>query len=208
MRRIDGRTPVRSCARAMLVVATLTLASPRSTRAQDATPPAQDSVTHALDSTTHALDSTAPKREGWIVGPLVGLPGEGSEAAYPLVTLGVGVTRLVPNRMGLDFAIGTAPRVIADGLLPVAARIGPSIPLEIAPDVFFIPSGGFSAVGVASLEGVGGLVGWYAGAAAVVAHGSVGFRAGVTLHSPLFAAVPVWLAEIGVMSVPLPRLAH
>jgi hypothetical protein len=185
----------------MLVVATLMLASARSARAQDPAPPAQD-------STARAQESSTVQREGWIVGPLVGLPGLGSEAAYPLVTLGVGVTRLVPNHVGVDFAIGTAPYVIARGLVPVAARIGPSVPLEIGPDVFFIPSAGFSALGIASAENVGGLVGWYAGAAAVVARGPVGFRAGVTLHSPLFAAAPFWLAEVGVMSVPLPRLAH
>jgi len=43
----------------------------------------------------------------------------------------------------------------------------------------------------------------------VVAHGSVGFRVGVTIHEPMIHdAQPVWLAEIGIMSVPLPRLAH
>jgi hypothetical protein len=148
------------------------------------------------------------QRDGWIVGPLVGLPGAGSEAAYPLVTLGVGVTRLVPNRVGLDFAIGTVPRVMLDGLFPIAARIGPSIPLPIGRDAFFIPSGGLSAIGIAGAGGVGGVVGWYTGAAAVVAYKSVGLRAGATVHVLNGGMTPLWLAEIGVMSVPLPRLAH
>ena len=49
-------------------------------------------------------------------------------------------------------------------------------------------------------------MGWYWGAAAVVAPGSVGLRAGVTLHMPFVgvAASPVWLTEIGFMHVPLP----
>jgi hypothetical protein len=187
MSRTNRTIPLHLSARALFVVVTLTLAVQRPARAQD---------------------STVATRDGWIVGPLVGLPGIGSEAAYPLVTLGVGVTRLVPNHMGLDFAIGTAPRVIADGLVPVAARIGPSIPLALGPNAYFIPSAGFSAMGLASVEGVGGVAGWYAGGAAVMAHGPVGFRAGVTLHSPLFAARPVWLAEIGIMRVPLPRVTH
>lgn len=51
-------------------------------------------------------------------------------------------------------------------------------------------------------------IGWYGGAA-IVAHGPVGLRAGVTVHNPFFAMrSPIWLAEVGVMSVPLPRRAH
>jgi hypothetical protein len=185
---------VRLCACAMLVVTTLTLASPRSV--------------HAQDSTANAHDATTARRNGWIVGPLVGLPGVRSKAVYPLVTLGVGVTRLVPDHVGVDFAIGTAPRLIAEGLVPIAVRIGPSIPLVLGPDAFFIPSAGLSAIGTASGEDFGGDVGWFAGAAAVVARGPLGFRAGVTVHGPLFAATPLWLAEIGIMSVPLPRRAR
>ena len=202
MRRTKGRIPVPSAARAMLVAATLTLASPRRAHAQNSDAGAQDSST-----SVHAPATT--QREGWIVGPLVGLPGAGSEIAYPLITLGVGVTRLVPDHLGLDFAIGTAPYALASGVVPVAARIGPSIPLAIGPDAVFIPSAGLSGIVIGSPEGGGAIPGWYAGAAAVVAHGSVGFRVGVTIHEPLEPdATPIWLAEIGIMSVPLPRLAH
>jgi len=202
MCRIEERTPARPWVRALLLAATLTLAPLRSARAQDTMAPAED-------STTNARASATGQRDGWIVGPLVGLPGAGSEVAYALVTLGVGVTRLVPDRMGLDFAIGTAPRLIAYGVVPIAVRIGPSIPLAMGRDAFFIPSAGVSAIGVASAEDVGGDIGWYAGAAMVAAHGPVGFRAGVTVHEPLFMfGSPVWLAEVGIMSMPLPRLTH
>ena len=202
MRRTKGRTPASSAARAMLVAVTLTLAAQRIAHAQDST-------AHAQDSGTSAHASNVTQRDGWIVGPLVGLPGAGSEVAYPLVTLGLGVTRLQPDQVGLDFAIGTAPYALGFGVLPVAARIGPSIPLTIGPDAFFIPSAGVSGILIASPEGSGAIPGWYAGAAAVVAHGAVGFRVGVTIHEPFERdAQPVWLAEIGIMSVPLPRLAH
>jgi hypothetical protein len=111
--------------------------------------------------------------------------------------------------VGLDFAMGTSPYALGLGVLPLAARIGASIPLEITPDAFLIPSAGFSGILIASPEGGGGVSGLYGGAAAVVAHGSVGFRVGVTIHEPMIHdAQPVWLAEIGIMSVPLPRLAH
>ena len=202
MRRTKGRTPASSPARATLVAATLTLALQRPARAQDSSAVARDSST-----TVHAANVT--QREGWIVGPLVGLPGAGSEVAYPLVTLGLGVTRLQPDHMGLDFAIGTAPYALAFGVVPLAARIGPSIPLTIGPDAFFIPSAGFSGILIASPEYGTAIPGWYAGAATVLAHGPVGFRVGVTIHEPFERnAQPVWLAEIGIMSVPLPRLAH
>ena len=201
MSRTNERTPVRSAARSLLAAATLVVAAHRPAQAQNSTATAQDSPTHT--------ESATPQRGGWIVGPLVGLPGAGSEAAYSLVTLGVGVTRLVPDRVGLDFAIGTAPRVIAAGIVPIAVRLGPSIPLTMGHDVFFIPSAGVSAIGVASADEMEGGIGWYGGAAIVAAHGPVGLRAGVTLHEPLFMlGPPAWLAEVGIMSVPLPRLTH
>jgi len=186
----------------MLVAAALALAAPRSA-------PAQDTATDAQRSATRQRDSSTERRNGWIVGPLVGLPGAGPEAAYPLVTLGVGVTRLAPNAPGLDFSIGTAAYALAFGVIPVAARLGPSIPLALGRDAFFIPSAGLSAVALAGEEAAPPAFGWYWGAAAVVARGSVGLRAGVTLHrSFVDSDSQLWLAEIGVMHVPLPRLTH
>lgn len=201
MSRTKRRIPASSGARAITVAATLTIAVQRPLGAQDSSAVVQD-------STRIVHTSNAMQREGWIVGPLVGVPGAGAEVAYPLFTLGVGATRLVPDHMGLDFAIGTAPTLLADGVIPIGVRIGPSIPMSISRDVFFIPSAGFSAVGGVGAEGAGGALGWFAGAAIVAAHGPVGLRAGMTVHTPLHAVVPVWLAEVGIMSVPLPRLAH
>lgn len=198
MRRSGGRTPVRSCARAMLVVAAFTLALSQSTRAQDSTSRAQDSIVTVREAAT-------ARPHGWIVGPLVGLPGAGSEAAYPLLTLGVGVTRFVPNEPGIDFAIGTAPYALAFGVIPVAARLGPSIPIELGPDAFLIPSAGISAVAFAGDDVVPPVLGWYWGGAAVVARGSVGLRVGVTWHQVPHSEPSVWLVEVGVMHVPVPQ---
>ena len=77
-----------------------------------------------------------------------------------MVTLGVGVTRLVPDHLGLDFAIGTAPALLADGVVPIGVRIGPSIPLALGRDVFFIPSAGFSAIAAASVGVPGAYPAW------------------------------------------------
>jgi len=169
---------------------------------------AQDSTSGTNDSTTHEHDTATASRDGWMAGPLVGVPGAGTEAYYPLATLGYGATRLAPNRVGLDFAIGISPYVAAFGAIPVAARVGPSIPLPIGRDAFFIPSGGLSAVGIAGTGGAGGAVGWYAGAATVVAYKSVGLRAGATLHILNGSMTPLWLAELGIMHVPLARRTH
>jgi len=189
---------VHSCARAMLVAAALTQALSRSARAQDST-------SHTQDSTAHVREAAAARPHGWIVGPLVGLPGAGSEAAYPLLTLGVGVTRFVPNEPGLDFAIGTAPYALAFGVIPVAARLGASIPMALSRDAFLIPSAGISAVAAAGDEVGPPVVGWYWGGAAVVAHGSVGLRVGVTWHQIPHSEPSVWLVEVGVMHVPVPQ---
>jgi hypothetical protein len=153
-------------------------------------------------------DTTSTRRDGWIVGPLVGLPGSGSDYELSLVTLGVGVTRLSPNRPGLDFAIGTVPRLIPEGLFPIGARIGASIPLSLTPDAFLMPSAGLSGVGAVGSGGAAGTGGYYGGIAAVVTRGNVGFRAGVTVHRTPDADLAVWLVEIGVMRVPVSRRAN
>ena len=151
----------------------------------------------------HGQDTTTARREGWIVGPLLGVPGVGSDYDASFFTLGLGVTRLVPNRPGLDFAIGTVPRVISDGYLPVGVRLGPSIPLALSSDAFIIPSAGVSVIGAVGSGGAAGTGAFYWGASLVAAHGPVGFRAGATWHRPYATDQSLWLVEVGVMHVPL-----
>lgn len=153
-------------------------------------------------------DSTSSRRNGWVIGPLLGVPGAGSDYDPSFFTLGVGVTRLSPNRPGLDFAIGTVPRAIPEGILPIGARIGASMPFALGPDAFVIPSAGASGLGAAGAGGVGAIGGYYWGAAGLVARGRTGFRAGITWHRPYEADDSVWLVEVGVMRVPLPERAR
>lgn len=150
-------------------------------------------------------DSTSSGRNGWVIGPLLGVPGAGSDYDPSFFTLGVGVTRLSPNRPGLDFAIGTVPRAVPEGILPIGARIGASIPLALGPDAFVIPSAGASGIGAVGAGVVGAVGGYYWGAAGLVARGRTGFRAGITWHRPFEADASVWLVEVGVMRVPLPE---
>ncbi|HEV7993044.1 MAG TPA: hypothetical protein VGP25_14555 [Gemmatimonadaceae bacterium] len=143
-------------------------------------------------------------RDGWIVGPLIGVPGVGRESAAEFFTLGVGGTRLVPNRPGADLAIGIVPRILSEGVVAMGARAGLALPLALTGDLFLIPSAGLSAVGGVGSGGGGGTGGIYGGAAAVIAAGSVGFRAGVTLHRYGQPDGNLWLVEVGLMHVPLP----
>jgi hypothetical protein len=149
-------------------------------------------------------DSSRAQRQGWVVGPLLGVPGAGSEYDPTFFTFGVGFTRLSPSRPGLDAAIGTIPRAIPEGFIPIGVRVGASIPIAMSADAFITPSAGASGIGAAGSGGVGAIGGYYWGAAALVAHGNAGVRAGVTWHRPFGAEGSVWLVEIGVMRVPLP----
>lgn len=144
------------------------------------------------------------RRAGWVVGPLLGVPGTGSDYDPSFFTLGVGATRLSPNRPGFDLAIGTVPRALSEGFIPIGARVGASIPFALNRDAFVIPSAGLSAIGAIGTGGVGAIGGYYWGAAALIARGKVGFRAGMTWHRPVEADDSIWLVEIGVMRVPLP----
>ena len=153
-----------------------------------------------------AQDTARTARRGWIVGALVGVPGSEGEVEPALFTLGVGVTRLVPNRPGLDLAVGMIPRVLEAGVIGVGARVGGGVPFALGRDAFVIPSAGLSAVGAAGGGGAGGLAGIYWGVATVLASGSVGGRAGVTWHRPFGEQGSIYLLELGLMRVPLPRL--
>lgn len=182
MDRSLGTTPTRPIAGARLVLLLLVVSA----------------------TVARAQDPARIERDGWVVGPLLGVPGAGSDYDPTFFTLGVGVTRLFPNRPGLDFAIGTVPRAIPEGIIPIGARIGASIPLAVSGEVFVIPSAGASGIGAAGGGGAAAIGGYYWGAAALVARGKVGFRAGITWHRPVDVDATVWLVEIGVMRVPLP----
>jgi hypothetical protein len=146
----------------------------------------------------------AGARDGWIVGPLIGVPGVGTEAFTEAITLGVGATRLVPNRPGVDLALGVVPRFIGDGAIVLGARVGLGLPLALSNDLFVVPSAGLSALGGFGGGGGGGTAGFYGGVATVLAVGSMGFRAGVTWHRFGSGDGNLWLAELGMMHVPLP----
>ncbi|HET9798147.1 MAG TPA: hypothetical protein VFP90_09170 [Gemmatimonadaceae bacterium] len=159
----------------------------------------------AQDTAAAAPATTREVRTGWIAGPLIGLPGVGSEYDVSFFTLGFGATRLVPFHAGVDFAIGTVPRAVGEGFFPIGVRVGPSIPLALGRDAFVVPSAGLSFAGAFGTGGAIGIGGVYGGVSTVIAHGSAAFRAGVTWHRPPDERFSLWLVEIGLMHVPLPH---
>jgi hypothetical protein len=60
---------------------------------------------------TVAPDSADGARGGWLFGASAGVPGYESQFLAELFTVGINVTHAQPSRLGMDFSIGTMPRV-------------------------------------------------------------------------------------------------
>ena len=153
-----------------------------------------------------AEESCALSCGGWLGGMSVGVPGYGREAAPELLTIGGNWTQLRDGRVGADFALGTMPRILGEGVLVLGARGGIALPLALAPGVLVLPSAGISAIGGAGAGGAGGIAGVNAGIAAVLfgANGA-GLRTGVTWHRFGDADGAIWLWEVGFVRGPRRR---
>lgn len=150
-----------------------------------------------------AAQDTTSVRDGWIVGPMLAVPSVGGETSAEVLAVGFSANRLVPNRPGVDLALAVVPYVLSEGALVLAGRLGVGVPFALTRNAFIVPSAGVSAIGGAGGGGVGGIGTVYAGAATVIAAGSLGFRAGVTWNR--FGDEPrgLWLLELGLVHVPL-----
>jgi hypothetical protein len=160
----------------------------------------------AQDAPPAAADSTGAERRGSLVGLSVGVPRYEGETVPELFTVGVQWTQLRPGRPGFDFAIGTMPRLLSEGLVVFGARGGVAVPIAPAPGVLLLPSAGVSLLGGVGAGGGAGTSGFNAGlAAAVLPAGGVGLRAGVTWHRFEEAGGGVWLWELGLVRGPRTR---
>ncbi|HEX7049048.1 MAG TPA: hypothetical protein VF188_02460 [Longimicrobiales bacterium] len=135
----------------------------------------------------------------WLVGASLGVPGvDPSQLESELFTVGVHATRVVPGRLGGDFAVGTMPRILFDGVLPLGARAGLALPLALSENVLLVPSGGASLVAALGSDGGSADAGLNVGGAAMVlGEGYGGLRAGFTWHWFRDRGGPVWLLEFG-----------
>ena len=143
-------------------------------------------------------DSVRQTGSDWAVGASVGFLNSVQSS-----TLGLNLTQLRPGRLGGDFSIGTMPRVLVEGVVPLGARAGLALPVILDSRVLLVPSAGVSALGVASSSGGGGTVGLNAGMAVMVfGTGSLGLRTGVTFHEFGDIRSRICLLEFGVVSKP------
>src|SRR5262249_6895076 len=101
-----------------------------------------------------------------------------------------------------DFAVGTMPRALAEGVAVGFARAGVALPFHLSRGVVILPSAGVGLAGAASGEGGGVNSGLNAGLAAVLfGTGSVGLRTGVSWHRFAGAETSVSLWELGLVHV-------
>jgi hypothetical protein len=150
-----------------------------------------------------AQDSTIARRDGWIAGVSVGMPMAGGELAPELITVGFNATRFRPGSAGLDFSLGTMPRILAEGAIAYGIRANVSYPLVVNPSLALLPSAGLSMIGAESGDGGFGAMGVNAGISAVLfGPSSVGVRAGFSVHRLSFTDTPIFLLEVGVVRVP------
>lgn len=135
----------------------------------------------------------AAARRGWFVGGALGVPGARGELAPELFTLGLQVSQFGLRRPGLDFALGTAPRVIEFG--GVGARAGVTVPLPVSRSAVLMPVVGVSAIAALS---DGAATGFHGGASLVFGDLSQAVpRVTLTGHRFEDAIELVWLLEFG-----------
>lgn len=155
-------------------------------------------VTGQTSPPSQSSDTANP----WLVGGSIGVPASDGGTLPDLFTVAVHGTQLRPRGLGFDFAVGTMPRALAEGVAVGFARSGVALPFHLSRGVLMLPSAGVSLVGAASGDGGGINTGLNAGLAAVIfGTGSVGLRTGVTWHRFAGAETSVSLWELGLVRV-------
>lgn len=158
----------------------------------------------APDSTARR-DSTLLRRDGWIVGPSVGMPTANGNVMPELLTVGINFTRLSPGRLGPDLSLGTLPRALVYGAAAFGFRADAAYPVSVSPHLLVFPATGLSVIGAMGAGGGASLTGINAGMAAVFyGESSTGLRVGVTAHQFSEMTTPIVLIELGFVHVPEP----
>ena len=148
-------------------------------------------------------ESGAAKPRGWLVGASIGVPTLDGGAAPDLFTVALHGTQLRRGGLGADFAVGTMPRALAEGVAVGFGRVGVAFPFQVSRGVLMLPSAGMTLAGAATGDGGGATNGLNAGLAAVMfGTGSVGMRTGVTWHLFRDTGTSVFLWELGLVHVP------
>jgi len=148
-----------------------------------------------------AQEDSSTSQPDWFTGGSIGLAGSRAHVVpLELFTVNFHASRARPGRAGIDFAAGTLPRFILEGVLPFGARLGGTVRLDQSPDVTLWPSAGISVAGFAGGRELGGLTGGYAGVAIArfPDDDDTGFRLDWTLHQ--FEGGWIWLMEVGFVT--------
>jgi hypothetical protein len=145
-------------------------------------------------------DTAAEQPAEWLIGMSLGVPGSQRNVYPDLFTFGLQFTQVRAGRIGGDIAVGTMPYLFANGMFPFGFRGNVTVPL-VTPHVIVLPSAGVSGVVAMAPGGAGGLIGVNGGIAAVVRSQGLGLRAGITWHMFEGANNPIWLLEVGFVSI-------
>lgn len=148
----------------------------------------------------HAPLAAQPLRDParWVLGAAAGVLGTGRSTLSELFTVALHATHFAPGRLGLDLAVGTAPRPLAQGTLGLGMRLGGSVPVTLQPDMYLLPAVGLSTL-LATGEGQVA-VGPHVGVALLqLAPERCGWRAGLSWHRLHSIAGTVWLLELGLV---------
>lgn len=162
-------------------------------------------ISVALLLTTSAAEAqtTAPDTVGtpqWLIGLSLGVPGAQHQIMPMFATVGLQFTQVQHLRVGPDIAIGTMPYLFSNGSLPFGVRGNITVPF-VTEHYMVLPTAGVSGIGAMGPSGGGGLLGLNGGISAVVHSSTIGLRAGITWHQFIGVSNPIWLVEVGFVSI-------
>jgi hypothetical protein len=158
----------------------------------------------ALLFSDHARAQTTPAEEhapnGPIIGMTLGVPGYERQAQPDLLILGLNIIDAKPSRLGIDFALGTIPRLLSAQAVVLGGRLDATVPIAVSRDFWLTPVAGGSMIGGAASGGGTALAGVNAGLGAILWSGRFGLRTNMTWHHFMDARGSIWLAELGFVS--------
>jgi len=148
----------------------------------------------ALAQTTTS-DDHAPN--GTLIGMTIGVPGYGRQTEPDLLVVGLNVLHAQPSRLGIDFALGTIPKLLSADALVLGGRLDAVLPIAVTRDLWLMPAAGGSMIGAAAGGGGTAIGGVNAGLGAIAWSGHFGLRTSMTWHHFTDARGAIWLAEVG-----------
>lgn len=158
-------------------------------------------IVAATEASPQAALAQTPAEETrgqWVFGGSVGLPGYGSDTELDLFVVGVQFSQLIPGQLAADFAIGTMPRVLLEGILPIGARAGVVLAVPAATQAMLLPSAGASLIAAGGMGGATAEFGVNAGLGLLVGDPrGTALRTGVTWHRFRELGGTIWLFEFG-----------